>query len=273
MASVVNAPEKATPGRMGRWAVPWQAGLGAAWLVGLWWVGRNQPAPSAHAHEAASALAALAVGAAVMAMPCVLQMSAVCVALLAGAPLDDIAEGVRRRGRPRLLGALGLFGLGYLGVLVGASGIFGLGVWLLGPKSVVPVLEAAGIAALGLLGLALLGALPFPGRPCAGPLGFLRRVPGTSPVPLGAAFAVYCAACCGPMLVPLAALGGPSPFRTAALAAAFSAGAGLPFLLAVVSFGWAVRTADFLAAHPLAWRRACGAAVLAMALLSILTRP
>lgn len=251
--------------------VPWQAGLSAAWLVGLWWVGRGLPAPTGHAHEAASALAAFGVGAAVMAMPCVLQMSAVCVALLAGAPLDGIAEGVRRRGRLGLLGPLALFGLGYIGILVGATSILGLAARCLGPRSLAALLEAVGIATLGLLGLVLLGAIPFPGRPCAGPLGFLRHHSGTSPAGLGAAFALYCAACCGPMLVPLAALGASSPVRTVTLAAAFGTGVGLPFLLAAVAFAWAARSAEFLIAHPLGWRRACGTAILAVALLWVLT--
>lgn len=250
--------------------------LGAAWLVGFWWCARTLAIPAGdHAHSIASAVAAFAAGAAVMGMPCVLQMSAVCLALLTGAPLDGLDEGARRAGRARLLGSLALFGSGYLALLVAALAALGPAVWALGPAAPAlrPFLEMAGIATLGLLGLGLLGAFPVPGRPCAGAFGFLRRAAGASPPALGAAFALYCAACCGPMLLPLGILGAASPGRAAILAAAFGAGAGLPFLLAVASVGWAARVARGLAAHALGWRRACGAALLAMGFLGVMGPP
>jgi cytochrome c-type biogenesis protein len=246
---------------------------GAAWLVGIWWVGRALPVPAGHAHGVVSILAALGAGAAVMGMPCILQMSAVCAALLAGAPLDDLVGGLQRARRAALLKPLVRFAAGYLTVLVGACLVLALAVRALGPQSLSPILNALGLATLGLLGLALLGALPFPGRPCAGVLGFLRRVSTSSPAGLGRSFALYCAACCGPMLLPLAPLGASAPWRAVALPAAFGLGVGLPFLLAVVAAGWAARTADFVMAHGPAWRQACGAALLAMALLGTLARP
>ncbi len=251
----------------------WQAVLGAAWLVGLWWLGRTLQVPAGHLHEALSILAAFAAGAAVMGMPCVLQMSAVCLALLAGAPLDDLVGGLRRAGRPALLRRLAGFATAYLAVLVGVCISLALAFRVLGPDALAPILNAVGLATLGLLGLALLGALPFPGRPCAGALGFLRRVSTSSPAGLGRSFALYCAACCGPMLLPLVPLGSSAPWRAAALPAAFGLGVGLPFLLAVGAAGWAARTADFLMAHAPAWRRACGAALLAMALVGAALRP
>ncbi len=252
---------------------PWAVPLAVAWLVGLWWVGRTLQTPAGHAHQAVSILAAFGLGAAVMGMPCVLQMSAVCLALLAGAPLDDLVGGVRRAGRAGLLRHLAVFAAGYLAVLVGASIALALGLRALGSLALAPTLDAVGLATLGLLGLALLGALPLPGRPCAGALGFLRRLSTPSTAGLGRAFALYCAACCGPMLVPLAALGPSAPWRAVALPAAFGLGVGLPFLLSVAAAGWAARGADFLTTHALAWRRACGAALLAMALLGAAVRP
>jgi cytochrome c-type biogenesis protein len=251
----------------------WQAAGGAAWLVGLWWVGRTLSISAGHAHGAVSILAAFGLGAAVMGMPCVLQMSAVCVALLAGAPLDDLVGGVRRAGRPALLTPLARFAAGYLTVLLGASLVLALVVWSLGVHGLPSILNGVGLATLGLLGLALLGALPFPGRPCAGVFGFLRRVSASSPAGLGRSFALYCAACCGPMLLPLAPLGASAPWRAVALPAAFGVGVGLPFLLVVVAAGWAARTAEAMMAHAPAWRRACGAALLAMALLGTMARP
>ena len=234
---------------------PWGATVGAAWLVGLWWVGGTLQVPARHAHEAVTVLAAFVAGAVVMGMPCVLQMSAVCLALLAGAPLDDLVGGVRRAGRPALVRGVAGFAAAYLLVLVGASICLALVVRALGTDALAPILNGVGLATLGFLGLALLEALPLPGRPCAGALGFLRRASTASPAGLGFSFAAYCAACCGPMLTPLVPLVSSTPWRAVALPAAFGLGVGVPFLLSVAAVGWAARAADVLTVHALTWRR------------------
>ncbi len=171
------------------------------------------------------ALAALPVTGLIAMLPCLLQMSVVLTAVAGTAPQPGADP---RRGPGALSGAARVL-LGYLAVYTAVGLVLGsVGRLFLAE---LPLWRALAGLLLVLLGLAAADLLPVRlVRRCRGPIGFLLQGPHPGrPLAMGAAFAVYCAGCCGPYLYALAAVAGStgSPWRSAALAAAFATGTAL----------------------------------------------
>ena len=180
--------------------------------------------------------------------PCLLQMSGVLVAALAGA----LAREQPASGRPTLRRAGLWVGAGFLGVYAPAVLVVGLAGAALASYAV--VLRAAGGALLLLLGLAVLRVLPgalLSG--CRGPRWLIATGKASLRRPLGAgvAFAIYCVGCCGPYLAGLALLGAGAGvwWQGAALTAGFALAMGALLLLPIVALPTSQRLALALRRH------------------------
>ncbi|HZO97043.1 MAG TPA: cytochrome c biogenesis protein CcdA [Gaiellaceae bacterium] len=127
--------------------------------------------------------------------------------------------------------------------------------------------EIAGFA-LVVIGLAFVGALPWPERAVAPGL-LLRARRGGSAALLGGAFAVCAAPCIGTVLASILVLASSSGTvaRGIVLLLAYSLGLGAAFLLAGVAFAHAMRAFRWVRSHYDALRYASGVTLVALGLL------
>jgi cytochrome c-type biogenesis protein len=171
---------------------------------------------------------------------CVLPLVPAYVAYLAGLASPDAGGPGTRRAA---LGAAGLFVAGFgttFTALGAAAGVVGGGL-----TAYRPALVIASGAALVVLGIALLGSLPWLGRvPWLARerrLHVAHRLPRTplAAYVVGVAFAAGWTPCVGPVLaaILLLAADASTAARGAGLLAAYSAGLGLPFLAAAAFVG------------------------------------
>jgi cytochrome c-type biogenesis protein len=189
-----------------------------------------------------AALAILLAGLLGTIMPCTVQMAAVLSSLIAR-PSPDGA------GAPPAgwLLRLGKFLGGYSATFIVAAGLAALVVRAAGWAVGVSALQVAGGLVLAAFGLQILGWIRLPGGgPCAGPVGFfLGRPWRDTPAPgrMGAAFAVYCAGCCGPAALGSAMLlTGRGSFATAGLLLlVYAVGMAVPFVLLAAGIAFALR--------------------------------
>jgi cytochrome c-type biogenesis protein len=195
---------------------------------------------------------ALAAGAVSFASPCVVPLVPGYLAYLAAlvgadAPAVSDAEG-RKRGRLRVLGAVGLFVLGF--TVVFAAGVGSL-VWL---TTVVTVdqewLQRVGGVLTIAMALVFIGLIPGLQKDVR-----MHRVPsmGLAGAPvLGAIFGLGWTPCVGPTLAGVTALAsstGGTAARGFLLVAVYCAGLGVPFLLIALGARWAVRVSGWLRRH------------------------
>jgi cytochrome c biogenesis protein CcdA len=209
-------------------------------------------------------LVAFTVGSATVWMPCILQMVLV-------------LSGVRAGAAGQFRG--GWFFTGYI-VTYAALGMVAAALGeATGRLPLVSALQVVGGAAIGFIGLHLLGA--FKSRllqPCGSALGFaLRggRLHCLGRFSTGVAFAAYCAGCCGPLLYPLfifAVLSG-SLIAGAAVTVGFAAAMALPIsILGLVgqrALAWLAPGAN----HYGVVSRAAGMALLVFGTLLLMTQP
>lgn len=176
--------------------------------------------------------AAFAAGLVSVASPCVLPLVPSYLSHLAGAEVADL----RRGAHPRALARAGLFVAGFAAVFVVLGASAGLAGAALARYQ--PFLEKISGLAVIVFGLQLLGvwtpAWPNGGVRAGSPAG------PRSSLALGAAFAVCWTPCVGPVLASLLVLAGQTATvsRGVALLAAYSAGMGLPFLVAALWLRW-----------------------------------
>ncbi len=208
---------------------------GSATPIGLLCQVVGPPLPVVAAALAPAALAVMA--------PCLLQLTTVLVAATAGLAVSA--------GRALLRPGL-TFAAGFLGVYAVAALVLGLAGQALAAWSF--ALQAVGGALIAALGLAVLRVLPRRALPgCRGPrwLILTGRASLRRPFGAGAAFAVYCAGCCGPYLAGVAALGAStsSALAGAALVFGFALAMGVLLLLPLLAVGASRRLQVTLAAH------------------------
>lgn len=193
-------------------------------------------------------------GAVSFASPCVIPLVPGYLAYLAGLVGADApavaADEERKSGRWRVVGAAGLFVLGFTVVFAaGTASLFGLidALALNGP-----LLQRIGGVITIVMALVFLGLVPamqrtvkFTNRPRAGLLG--------APL-LGAVFALGWTPCIGPTLSGVLSLTagtsvGSGALRGLLLMVLYCLGLGLPFLLIALGARWAVRVTTWLRAH------------------------
>jgi len=142
--------------------------------------------------SASAFLVAFTLGSAAIWMPCILQMVLVFCGLTA-------ADAQRFRGGRFFAAYIGTYPA--LGVLAAAFGE------VLARLQVIVVVQVAGGAAIALVGLSLVGVLHSRVmQACGSAMGFAMkggRLHRLGQARMGASFAVYCAGCCGPLLIPL----------------------------------------------------------------------
>ena len=199
----------------------------------------------------ASAVALLA-GAISFASPCVVPLVPGYLAYLAalvGADAPAVGEGEEpKRGRFRVVGAVGLFVLGF--TVVFAIGVGSL-VWLADAVQLNQgLLERVGGVLTIVMALVFIGLVPMLQRDVR-----LHRVPrlGVAGAPvLGAIFGLGWTPCIGPTLsavLAMAASTGGTAARGYLLVLVYCLGLGLPFLLIALGAGWAVRASGWLRRH------------------------
>jgi len=192
---------------------------------------------------------ALLAGAISFASPCVVPLVPGYLAYLAalvGADAPAVSPGEeRKKGRFAVVGAAGLFVLGF--TVVFAAGVGSL-VWLADALLVnQDLLQRVGgvvTIAMGLVFLGLIPALQRDVRAHRVPRGGLLGAPL-----LGGVFALGWTPCIGPTLsgvLSLAAGTGSSGARGFVLVLVYCLGLGLPFLLIAFGARWAVRATDWL---------------------------
>jgi cytochrome c-type biogenesis protein len=195
---------------------------------------------------------ALAAGAVSFASPCVVPLVPGYLAYLAalvGADAPAVGDGEGpKRGRFRVVGAVGLFVLGF--TVVFAIGVGSL-VWLSDAvRFNEEWLQRVGGVLTIAMALVFIGLIPGLQKDFR-----VHRVPnlGLAGAPvLGAIFALGWTPCVGPTLAGVTAIAG-STGGTAArgflLVFVYCAGLGLPFLLIAMGAGWAVRLSGWLRRH------------------------
>jgi cytochrome c-type biogenesis protein len=215
---------------------------------------------------------ALVAGMISFASPCVVPLVPGYLAYLAAlvgadAPAVGDQEPVKR-GRFRVLGAVGLFVLGFTVVFAVAVGSL---VWLADAVKVNEgLLQRAGGVLTIVMALVFVGLIPGLQRDIR-----LHRVPGTglagAPV-LGAIFGLGWTPCIGPTLAGVLSIasgtGGPAA-RGLLLVLVYCVGLGVPFLLIAVGARWAVRTSGWLRRHGRAIQLAGGGLLLVVGVLLV----
>lgn len=202
---------------------------------------------------------ALAAGFVAFASPCVLPLVPGYLGYVsgfAGAPTTS------RRPTTRLVVGVLLFILGFSTVFISFSVVFAsLGAALIG--WVDAILRIAGLLLI-LMGFVFIGQVSFLQRtvtlPLAGTNGFLG-----API-LGVVFGLGWAPCIGPTLIAVNTLAfsvGDIP-RATALAIAYCAGLGIPFLLIALGFGWVTGAVGWLKKHIRAINIAGGVVLMAI---------
>jgi cytochrome c-type biogenesis protein len=250
------------------------AALGAVWFVAFHYRVHEGSATGPEAileanpdllrFSAPAFLIAFTIGSAAIWMPCIMQMVLVFSGVQAG-------TAGRFRG--------GWFFTGYIGTYA-ALGLAAAGFGeVFGRFHIVGALQIVGGAAIVFIGLYLIGALKTRLlQPCGSALGFALkggRLHRLGRVSSGAAFAIYCAGCCGPLLYPLFLFSATSGSAVvgAAVAMGFALAMAVPIgilgSLGQRSFSWVGSFANNYDAIT----RASGVALLTFGGLLMLNRP
>lgn len=199
--------------------------------------------------------------------PCVIPLLPGYLSYATGLSAADLAagEGERRRGR-MLLGSV-LFVLGFTVVFVLLGSLSGAaGDWLLDYNRQITVV--LGLLVI-VLGLAFAGWLPFFQRDLR-----VHKVPavglGAAPV-LGFLFGLGWTPCIGPTLLVILNLAYTegTAGRGALLAGVYSLGLGIPFILAGLAYGRAMRAFSFFRRHQVAVMRIGGVMLVAVGLMLV----
>ena len=195
--------------------------------------------------------------------PCVLPLVPAYLSYITGLTGLELTA---KAARGRILWGTMLFILGFSTVFISYGALFGgAGNVLLEQQSLVT--KVLGVFTV-LLGLAFLGALPnqMQWRPKIVTTWGLAGAPF-----LGVLFAVGWTPCIGPTLgaVLNLAFDTGSVARGAFLAAVYSIGLGLPFVIAAAGFSWATRSIAFIKKHIRAINLFGGAVLIALGLLLV----
>lgn len=174
---------------------------------------------------------------------------------------------LEHRGRGRLLAGALLFVLGFSAVFI----IIGFSAGLLGgllQQWADEIARVLGVVVV-LLGLSFAGLLPSLRRTAA---VRARPRPGLAGAPLlGVTFGLGWTPCMGPTLAAITSLAfvSGSGTRSVALAAAYAAGLGIPFVLVALAAARGARGVDLLRRHRTALARAGGALLVVVGLLLV----
>ncbi|NLG45533.1 cytochrome c biogenesis CcdA family protein [Gordonia sp. (in: high G+C Gram-positive bacteria)] len=189
------------------------------------------------------------------ASPCVVPLVPGYLSYLAGlvgaeAPAVQAGEGAKS-GRWRVVGAAGLFVLGFTVIYVLATAaLFGVTSVFLDTDRLELMQRIGGVITI-IMGLIFLGMIPFLQRDVRmAP----RRYSGLIGAPiLGAVFAIGWIPCSSATLGAVLGIAmsteGNSPLRGALMVTAYCLGLGIPFLLLALSSAWAVRSLGFVRRH------------------------
>lgn len=199
--------------------------------------------------------------------PCVLPLLPGYLSYATGLGASDIAGGIDKTARGRVLLGTSLFVAGFALVFVSTGALFGgLGRVLVQHQRTVAVI--AGVVSI-LLGLIFMGAIGL-GQSTVRP-GRVRTV-GIAAAPLlGIAFGVGWTPCIGPALsvVLSLALNEGTAGRGALLALIYALGLGIPFLIAGLAFTKMATTIDWVKRHHLLLQRLGGALMIAVGVLLV----
>jgi cytochrome c biogenesis protein CcdA len=219
--------------------------------------------PGLAQRSSASFLVAFTIGSAIIWMPCILQMVLVFTGVTAG------ARGFRG----------GWFFAGYIGTFAGL-GVVAAGIGDgLARLHVVGALQITGGLAIAVVGLCLLRVLRTKLLASCGSAvafamskGRLHRLGRPS---TGAAFALYCAGCCGPLLVPLYVfLAASGSFVLGAITSAgFALAMALPITALGLAGGRALRASKRVVANYEVISQSAGMALLTLGALLVLSGP
>jgi cytochrome c-type biogenesis protein len=200
---------------------------------------------------------ALAAGAASFLSPCVLPLLPAYLSFVSGLDLDEVRRGNRRVA----LNALA-FVLGFAIVFTVLGAGFSLAGSLVTHKRILELVAGAVLVVLGLLLVLLSAGVPGLGFLQAERRPLLTRVPKgpSGAVLLGVAFSLGWTPCVGPVLgsILTLAMSGSNPAGGAALLFVYSLGLGIPFILAGLFIGRALRAASWLRRRAKVVQTVCG---------------
>ncbi|MBM7365970.1 cytochrome c biogenesis CcdA family protein [Gordonia hydrophobica] len=209
------------------------------------------------------------------ASPCVVPLVPGYLSYLAGlvgaeAPAVSADEG-RKSGRWRVVGAAGLFVLGFTVVYVLATAtLFGVTSIFLDTDRLQLMQRIGGVVTI-VMGLVFIGMIPYLQRDRRmAP----RRYTGVIGAPvLGAVFAIGWIPCSsatlGAVIGVAMSTDGNTPIRGALLVAAYCLGLGIPFLILAFSSAWAVRSLGFVRRHARTIQVIGGVALIAVGVLLV----
>lgn len=196
--------------------------------------------------------------------PCCLPLVPGYLATVSGVPTSDVGRRVDPRVIGRSLVFVGTFSL--LFVLLGLSAT-ALGHLLFNNQPLLNTVAGVAIIAMGLLfiGSVFITRLNRDWRPS----GLIERAGRGGPVVAGAAFAIAWTPCVGPTLGAILGLAATQEgtAQGGILLATYSAGLGLPFLLAAIGFNTATRSFGFFKRHYAAIQLGSGAVLVIMGVL------